>query len=74
MIFWDLKTVCAMAGLSESSVRRMTKAGTFPSSHKLIGRRRVWNPTDVRNWAEGILCDRGQNKPEKSPGILSKFL
>ena len=73
MTYWTIKDVINFTRLSESSVRRMTAAGTFPVSHKLIGRRRVWNPADVRAWADAILETAPPSEPSKPSGFLSKF-
>lgn len=74
MTYWMMQDVVNFTRLSQSTIRRLEKKGAFPIGKPIVGRKRVWNPTDVRNWAEGILSDRGQTKPEKSSGILSKFL
>lgn len=73
MIFWTMKDVVSVTKLSESSIRRMIRDGAFPESHKLIGRRRVWKPTDIQEWADGIFADKKKDDPDKSLGFLSKF-
>lgn len=73
MIFWTMKDVVSVTGLSESSIRRKMRDRSFPQSHKLIGRRRVWKPADIQEWADGIFADKKKNDPDKSLGFLSKF-
>lgn len=39
-------------GLSDSTIYRMEKEGTFPKRRKLSSRRVGWLRTDVDSWAE----------------------
>lgn len=73
MYYWTLREVMDVTKLSESSIRRMVKAGTFPKGYNLIGRKRVWKPAEVKDWMDQILTEAGPKRPEKSGKILSKF-
>ena len=73
MTYWMMQDVVNFTRLSRSTIRRLEKKAAFPLGKPIVGRKRVWDPTDVRNWAEGILDDTGSKRSEKSSGILSKF-
>ena len=73
MLFWTISDVKAATGLSESSIRRKMKNGTFPASHQLVGRRRVWKPSDVEEWAAGIFEEDAAKKQKQGSGIFSNF-
>jgi len=73
MAYWTIGEVAEFTKISESSIRRLVRSQKFPASHKLIGRRRVWNPADVRAWADAILETAPPSEPSKPSGFLSKF-
>ena len=72
-MYWTLRDVMDVTKLSESSIRRMIRKNAFPAGYKLIGRRKVWKPTEVKDWMDQILTESGPKRPEKSGKILSKF-
>ena len=74
MTYWMMQDVVNFTRLSRSTIRRLEKKGAFPIGKPIVGRKRVWNPSQVRAWAEGILDGAGSERSEKSSGILSKFL
>ena len=47
------REVCAVTGMSRSTINRLRKAGTFPEpSHNLGVRMMAWSTTDVLAWME----------------------
>lgn len=73
MYYWNLREVMDVTKLSESSIRRLMARNQFPRNFRLIGRKRVWNPIQVREWMDQVLTESGPKRPEKSGKILSKF-
>jgi len=72
-MIWRIENVKQATTLSESSIARMVRAGTFPRP-SFIGRRRVWNPDDVRDWVNGLFEVTEPKAPEKPSSILSRFI
>lgn len=46
--------VLAMLKVSDSTLLRMCKRGTFPKPYKLGSKIRAWRVTDVTAWAQGL--------------------
>ncbi|CUH76291.1 helix-turn-helix transcriptional regulator [Tropicibacter naphthalenivorans] len=46
----DLKEVCALVAVSESTLRRMMDAGDFPKGKALSRQVRRWRRADVEAW------------------------
>jgi predicted DNA-binding transcriptional regulator AlpA len=68
-----MKDIVNETGLSESSIRRKLKDGAFPEPRQLIGRRRVWKPSDIEDWADGIFEEKAEKKQKQSSGFFSNF-
>ncbi|MGH8082926.1 MAG: helix-turn-helix transcriptional regulator [Lysobacter sp.] len=45
-----IKRVCAMTGLSKTTIYRMIRDGTFPKP-VLVGRRALWPVSRIHTWA-----------------------
>jgi len=48
----DLSTTAALVALSESSVQRLVRDGSFPKPRELSPRRVAWLYREVEEWAE----------------------
>tara|TARA_R110002072_G_scaffold31525_1_gene97044 strand:+ start:100 stop:321 length:222 start_codon:yes stop_codon:yes gene_type:complete len=72
MFFWTIKDITDVTRLSESTIRRMVKDQIFPAPFKLIGRRKVWKPDDVRAWADSVT-NGDPVKADKSTSWFSHF-
>ena len=48
-----MSDVITMVGLSQSTIERKVKAGTFPTPFRLAGARaRGWRMSDLQEWAD----------------------
>ena len=59
MKFMKLQAVMAMTCLSRSSIYAGMSAGIFPAQIKLGERSVAWLHSDVRNWMENCINNRG---------------
>ena len=71
-MIWTIENIKQATTLSESSITRMVRAGTFPRP-SFIGRRRVWKPSDVEEWAAGIFEEKPDKKQKLGSGLFSNF-
>lgn len=53
-----LPEVLERTGLSESSVRRMIRAGEFPRQVAIGPRTAAWSESEVQHWIDGRLAAR----------------
>ncbi len=55
-----IKEVCAIVGLSRSSILRMESCGQFPAKFNLNVRAVGWHEDDVQRWLEERRCGAGR--------------
>ncbi len=60
--FLRLKEVCSLTGLSRSTIYKMSKAETFPSSVKLGASATAWLHSEVQAWIDARVA-----VPERKP-------
>ncbi|WP_394693885.1 helix-turn-helix transcriptional regulator [Hyphobacterium sp.] len=58
--------------LSEATIRRKVRDGSFPAPFKITARRTVWKPEDVRQWADQVT-KKADKTDDKSTSWLSRF-
>ena len=49
-----LRTVCAVTGLTRSTIYRMVATGAFPGPVKISKARVAWRERDVRAWLTSV--------------------
>ncbi|WP_198032496.1 helix-turn-helix transcriptional regulator [Aerolutibacter daejeonensis] len=58
-----LPVVLARTGLSKSEVYRRVAAGTFPRPTRLGYRTSAWSASEIDQWVDARLAQRGQERP-----------
>ena len=53
-----LRVVCAVTGLSRSTIYRMVGAGTFPRPVKISKARIAWRESEVMAWVASVCLRR----------------
>ena len=53
VLFLTVKEVAQLIGVSESTIRNMSKAGNFPMPYKIDSRTR-WKTSEVIEWADTL--------------------
>lgn len=69
----NMNDVVDRVRLSETSIRRLIRSGSFPVARSLLGRRKVWLAADIDNWLAkqiGTAGDQTQNADHKSGNWL----
>jgi prophage regulatory protein len=56
--FWTLTEVANFLTLSERTITRMVKAGSFPEPTKLGARRNIWTVEEVKQWLSAKIDAR----------------
>lgn len=69
----NLEDVCSVTRLGKTTITNLIKEGRFPSSRKLIGRRRVWLESDVRDWIIRTVGAPASNVKPGTEGWLAAF-
>ena len=72
----NMSNLVSRLSISESSIRRKIREGTFPVGRSL-GRKRVWYPSDVDNWLVeqiGTPGDQTESADHKSGNWLQSYV
>jgi predicted DNA-binding transcriptional regulator AlpA len=57
-LFYRMKELPSVVGISRAEIYRCIKRGTFPAPYKLGARGSGWTPESLQAWRDGIVAKR----------------